>query len=204
MNPFVKRELRELAPFAAPLAAGAAAFGWFWSDIPRFQTGALALGGLVGGAALGIAHGLLDRRARGDAFLLHRPSAPAAIHGARTATGAGAAIVLALTMCAARAASPDTAWVRSIPTEPPQPVTALAVVVCVAGALLGWSLLRLCASRRSLWLAGALSVVLPTLVVAEIAVGSTGTPPVAVALVVAALLTAGSIADLSADSEVSR
>lgn len=87
------KELRELALVGIPLAIGAAFTGWEYSSTPGNVDQLLSLV-ILGGLALGITHGLLDRKRRDDLFLRHRPLPRWRLEAVRTAAGATVVVIL--------------------------------------------------------------------------------------------------------------
>lgn len=200
MTQLVWKETRDLAP--AGLVAGVAAAGICVAVTRQslFPLPALALLCAGLGTALGIAQGVLDRRRRDDAFLLHRPLSAARLHAVRGLVGAAFAACAGLVVVAtvpfvpsdfaafAAPGGPATSlppehWVRVDPDLVPS-------VVCVVAAVLFHAVARLAMSPRR-WISSALLViVLPVMTLyALLSIGTESAPWLAFAAVFAAATT---------------
>ncbi len=220
MRPVLVKELRELAPTVIPAGALLFGIGLAPSDPTAAQMSASATWGAAGGALVGAIQGWLDRRARGDAFLLHRPASAARIHGTRTAAGglaaAGLALMFHIGIAAHHAFLPDEFrpnWnTLSHPLDPAEQVfftaapapLATRVLVGFAAALALWSALRISVARPGVVRAGALALTLPPLLCLRLVSVDGPGASLALACAAAAVLSALAIADLAAGAEAAR
>lgn len=141
------REFRELLLPAIPFAGFAVLYAGELLTAYRVYEELLLLV-FLGGAAVGLLQGLLDRLRERDAFLLHRPIPRAAIHAARTLAGFAAVALPVLLGMASLKLWPPPAWhgnpaFRPSWGEPPlHRPDALMVSISLLVALASFALVR--------------------------------------------------------------
>jgi hypothetical protein len=102
------KELRELL---APVIVLGVLGGIYAADAHwGLSSGDLLDLALVGGIALGVAHGVLDRVHRDDQFLLHRPVSLMRLHGGRALAGATACAAVVVVVVAVHAIALADRW----------------------------------------------------------------------------------------------
>jgi hypothetical protein len=149
------KELVELAPVAL---LGVISAAWFGYEAASFRLWSLepAPYFAAAGIVIGIAHGLLDRRAAANAFLSHRPVPDARSASMRWLAGVSVVTILVPVYVAGRAVG---RWDLVIPPnvsltpEEIEVMTAmhiLGIAQAWAVALVAWSVLRACVARPGL------------------------------------------------------
>jgi len=207
MRPVYVREMKELSPALALLVAfavisGASAVGHSQDSMLTFPA--------VGGLALGILQGALDRWRRSDLFALHRPISAARMECARLLAGATVALAgllafavshrfATLSEIARRQRQGGTNWI--IVDHRPIPEQRHASELVLIGAIIlgAWAAARFCAGAvRTRWALPAL-VALPLLGWAFVADVATIPSAAGVALLLGALFSFGSWLCLAGD-----
>lgn len=151
------KELRELATPAIVLAAFG---GLYVADshwhLPKSDFLNLAA---VGGFALGLAQGVLDRLYRDDHFLLHRPVSLVRLQWARTLAGLSACLLAMLVVLAvhALALAGRSQYAANQGLVSPLPHYVVGCTVMLAA----WAVVRAIVTVRSLWAIAVLLVVVP-------------------------------------------
>ena len=198
------KELRELGIAAIVVAVLGVLVGLAPKSSSLFGMGVLPLhGGL--GVLVGAWQAFLDRRATGDAFLLHRPLAAWRLHAARAAAGLAVVLVVSLASLAVTLYVP---WRRALetfgPLRDPKPFprwidfTPGIAAFAVAFAAATWAATRFGASQAGVVPALFLGAFMPSLLAMSLAATTTDGAAVALVLLSGALATTLLVARQSA------